>query len=351
MPIFTVQSDRVASAVFVVTRRRLINAILLLAACVLVFSAGFTVIGMNERPGVPLAEQFAEGLWFTLNLVSTVGSLPELSVAQQIWAGITIVIGLGAVLHWFALLQALFHTDMAQLFERRKMQRRLQAMSNHIVVCGFGRVGTAVAKELSKHGVPLLVLDVNPTAISRADELGYTAIEGDCTDEQTLAAASLKQARGLIATLDRDAANVFVILMAREIQPRLRIVTRAERPESHSTLHRAGANRVIVPGELAAQQLSHLMLKPIVSEFIAAATGEGAFDFAELEVKDHPRFQGRTLRELDLPGRAEAIIISIVGEGGKQRFNPGADERLEAGDTLILVCREGGLERIAQLET
>jgi voltage-gated potassium channel len=222
-------------------------------------------------------------------------------------------------------------------------------MKDHIVVCGYGRVGRAVASELSRHGTPLVVIDSDPEVVGRGDEDGHTAIQGDCTEDHTLRAASIEHARGLIAALETDAANVYLILMARELQPKLRIVSRAELSETRNRLLRAGADRVIAPSELAAHQLSHLMLKPLVSEFVAAATGEGEFDFAEMEVSNHPQLQDKSLGDLDLPGRAEAIVISVVTESGQHEFNPRSDRVLKSGDTLVLVCREGGLPRIEAL--
>jgi voltage-gated potassium channel len=154
----------------------------------------------------------------------------------------------------------------------------------------------------------------------------------------------------LIAALESDAANVYLILMARELQPHLRIVSRAELSETRPRLMRAGADRVIAPSDIAAQQLSQLMLKPHVSEFVATATEKGGgYDFAEMKVAQHPHLHEKTLGELDLSGRAEAIVISVVTEGGKLEFNPRADRVLKSGDTLVLVCREGGLERIESL--
>jgi Trk K+ transport system NAD-binding subunit len=116
-----------------------------------------------------------------------------------------------------------------------------------------------------------------------------------------------------------------------------------------SPAERAGADRVIVPSQLAALQLSHLMLKPIVCEFVAAATGEGEFDFAEIPVADHPALAGNTLAQLDLPGNYEAIVISIVAESGDHEFSPRPDRKLTTGDTLLLVCREGGIDRLARI--
>jgi voltage-gated potassium channel len=349
VPVYTVQSDRVGSVVLRGLRRRFLRALTILAAVVVVIAMGFFAIDVAQDPQGSLRDHSFEAVWNTLNLVSTVGSLTRVSPLERAWGMLAIIVGLGAALYGFGTLQALFHGDVARLLERRKMQKTLHETKGHIVVCGYGRVGQAVAAELRRQEAPLIVVDGDSQAVARADEDGHTAVQGDCGDEQTLRDAMIKHARGLIAALGSDAANVYLILMARELQPGLRILARAERSETRDRLLRAGANRAVAPSDLAAQQLSHLMLRPVVSEFVAAASGEGEFDFAEMELADHPRMQGKTLGELDLPRRAEAIVISIVTEKGRQEFNPPAERALASGDTLVLVCREGAPERIAGL--
>jgi voltage-gated potassium channel len=347
--VYTVQPDAVAASVFRSLRQRFLNALLFMALVTAVIVLGFFTISSVQEPGRSWNERWFEAVWNTLNLVSTVGSLTLASPLERAWGMLAIVIGLGAVLYGFGTLMALFTGDVARMLERRKMRRKLDDMKDHIVVCGYGRVGRAVASDLRRHGARLVAIDSDSRAVTLANEDGHTAVQGDCTEDHTLRAASIEHARGLIAALECDAANVYLILMARELQPRLRVVSRAELSETRARLLRAGADRVIAPSELAAHQLSHLMLKPLVSEFVAAATGEGEFDFAEMELSDHPHLQEKTLGDLDLPGRAEAIVISVVTEAGQHEFNPRSDRVLKPGDTLVLVCREGGLPRIEAL--
>ncbi|MHC4129919.1 MAG: potassium channel family protein [Planctomycetota bacterium] len=349
MPVYTVQPDAVAATVFRSLRRRFLNALLLMALVTAVIVLGFFTIGAVQKPDADWGNHWFEAVWNTLNLVSTVGSLTLASPLERAWGMLAIVIGLGAVLYGFGTLMAMFTGDVARMLERRKMRRKLHEMKDHIVVCGYGRVGRAVASDLRRHGASLVVIDSDSRAVTIAHDDGHTAVQGDCTEDHTLRESSIDTARGLIAALKSDATNVYLILMAREIQPELRILARAERSETRKRLLRAGADRVIAPSDLAAHQLSHLMLKPLVSEFVAAATGEGEYDFAEMEVAQHPRLQEKALGDLDLPGRAEAIVISVVTESGQHEFNPRSERVLKAGDTLVLVCREGGLKQIEAL--
>ena len=149
MPIYTVQPDRVATGVLRSLRRRFFTALALLALCIAMFTLGFFVLDLVGHREGTWARRGFDALWNTLNLVSTVGSLStDLTLLERGWALLTIVIGLGAVLYGFGSLQALFHGDVARLIERHRMQRTLQEFENHIVVCGYGRVGRAAAAEL-----------------------------------------------------------------------------------------------------------------------------------------------------------------------------------------------------------
>lgn len=348
MPIYTAQHDRSTEDFIRSLRVRFFGALGALIVTVVISTSGFVLLGRHQGS---LLDQIFLGFWDTLNLVSTVGSLHQnMTPAERAWSMLIIIIGLGAVLYGFGTVQGLFHSgDVRRYYMRRTMQKKLDEVSGHIVLCGYGNVGREVAEQVRNAGRKLIVIDVDEDAATHADDHGFLVIQADCTDEETLREAGVDRASGLIATLDNDAANVYLILLAREKNPDLRIVSRSDKGETRSTLRRAGADRVIVPGETAAIQLSHLILKPRVSEFIAAAYGEGEFDFAEVAVLDHPNLAGKTLRTLDLPRKVEAIVIAIIDEEGRQTFNPSAEYEIKPTDVMILVCRMGVIERLDSL--
>ncbi|MCB9841833.1 MAG: TrkA family potassium uptake protein [Phycisphaeraceae bacterium] len=326
--------------------RRFGRAMVFLVVTVVVGAVGFAVLA--DR-GDPIGERALDGLWDTLNVVSTVGALPEFTDAQRIWAMCVIVFGLGAVLYGFGSMQALLHGgEINQWMERRKMEKTLESTRGHLVLCGYGEVGRAVGRTARaiEPRISVVVVDRDERAASRAEADGFLVILGDCAEEGVLARAGAERARGVIATLDRDEANVYLCLTVREMNRHARIVTRASRDEVRGVLRRAGADRVIVPGELAALQLSHLMLRPKATEFVAAAIGGGEYEFVEVPAKEHPGLVGKSLRELNFPNAADALVVSIVSEGGQQVFNPSADREVGGGDTLVVVCKVGGLARI-----
>lgn len=350
MPIYIVQDDRVGAEVLRELRRRFALALGALAITIAISSIGFTLLDSANTDVMSISDRAFEGLWKTLNVVSTVGWLGELSHAEKAWSILVIIFGLGAVLYGFGSLQAMLHRgELLGLLVRRRMQKNFEQLKDHIIVAGYGHVGMAAAAELKRHNTSVVVIDKDDDAVAHADEQGFLVVKADATDENVLHQAGVERATGLISTLDSDAANVYLILMVREMQPKLRIVARAERHETRSRLLRAGADQAIVPGELAAQKLSHLMLKPMVSEFITSAIGEGDYDFAQVQVADHPHLAGKTLADLNLPEKAETIVISIISGKGEQEFNPRAQRQLDKGDTLLVVCREDGPERIAKL--
>ena len=345
MAIYTIQSDRKTEVFVQNLRRRALVAVSILVSTVLLSTLGFVLLGEHEGS---LLQRAFYAFWDTLNLVSTVGSLhTDLTNTERAWALLIIVVGLGAVLYGFGIMQNLLQSgEVLHFYARKKMHKTLENLSDHIVLCGYGGVGRTVAMDLEKAGLLLVVIDNNPEMIKIADEHGFLAIQGDCTDEETLRQAGVDRAAGLIATLDHDPANVYLILLAREQNPGLRIVSRAEKSESRTTLLRAGADRVIVPGEIAALQLSHLILKPIVSEIIAASTVEGDLDFAEIAVTKYPEFIGKSLLELSLPQTAEVIVISIIDVDGNHVFNPPENRVVQDSDTLLVVSKAGGIDQI-----
>ena len=347
--IYTVQSDREAEEFVRSLFRRFFYSLATLLAIVLVSTIGLVLFGRD--PDHTLARRIYYAFWDTLNLITTVGDIDQnLTTGQRAWAILIIVFGLGTVLTAFSTLQGLLLGGaVRRQFARRKMQRQLHDMSHHIILCGYGHVGREVARRIRRAGRQLLVIDRDEAAAVAADADGCFVIRADCTNEDTLREAGIGGAAGLIVTLDSDASNVYLILIARELRPDLRIVTRGEREESRRTLRRAGADRVIVPGESAGHQLSQLILKPRFSEFLRASLDEGEYDFAEIELAEHPALHNKSLRELNLPNRAQTIVITVIDGTGKQEFSPSADRVLRADDTLLVVCKEGARQRLTQL--
>jgi voltage-gated potassium channel len=328
-------------------RQRAFYSVLVLAGVVFVGAAGFDILG-GERT------EYWTGLWDTLNIISTVGSLPQMTRPEQAWAIVVIVVGLSTFLYLYGnVLTLLFSGEVMRVYERRKMERRIDALTNHYVICGYGNTGRVLATELAQAGRPLVVVDREEKNVEDAVTDGHLAVQGDCTQDNVLLAAGLDRARAAVAALNSDSANVFVTLSARQLNPRLHIVSRADEEATVSKLERAGADRVAVPGRIAAMQMSHMLLKPAVTDFIIDAMRGIEFDMRELRVEDFPWMAGRSLIDLNLPREYQIIVVALYkhgehGQRGHYEFNPSPSAELNADDTLVVVCEPEAYEKLQQ---
>ncbi|MCK4871883.1 MAG: potassium channel protein [Phycisphaerales bacterium] len=348
MSSFPVISGRGSPTTATDLKRRVVYSVLLLVLVVVVGAAGFDWLGGDK------VDFWPDGLWDTFNIISTVGSLPDLRPVEQGWAMFVIIVGLSSFLYLYGnLLTLLFSGEVMRVFERRKMERLIESLSNHVVLCGFGNTGRVIAAQLAGKNVPFVVVDQKEEAVDDAAEKGYMSMLGDCTQDAVLSEAGLERSRALVATLDCDASNVFVTLTARGLNPKLHIVARAEEETTISKLERAGANRVAVPGRIAAMQMSHMLLKPAVTDFIIDAMRGTEFEMRQLAAADFPWMVGKTLVELNLPREHQIIVIARyhAPEGGQRAaytFNPSPDVRLSEDDTLVVVCQPEAYERLVK---
>ena len=286
-----------------------------------------------------MASQIIEGLWDTLNLVSTVGNLDELTTGQKIWGMIVITIGLGAVLYGFSTMQGLIHgKDVYRQWEQKKMKQKLDALHNHVVVCGYGHVGKRTAEELAKANMDVVIIEHNEHAAEEASDAGFLAIEADVTDGDTpLQHAQIGNALGLIAALPEDSLNVYVCMVARELNNNLHIIARGERESSRQWLKRAGANDVVIPGESAANLLASLLTSPHLHEFFAQIACRGEHTMIEVSLREHPEIEGKTLDELAIHRHHSGVVMSVRSGNGEHQFNPPSDRTLSKEDAILIL--------------
>ena len=215
------------------------------------------------------------------------------------------------------------------------MQDRIAGMSGHYVVCGFGRVGATVARELEDSGRGVVVVDILAESIERARAAGYLVVEGDATTEDTLLAAGIERAVGLVATIDEDVYNVYVVLSARTLNPGLFIVGRANLPAAEARLKRAGADRVVSPYRMAGHRLAELAVRPAVSDYIDAALSRAQLSFSieEVRVTAGGPLEDRTVGDLLERG---IFTLAVVRGPGEWDAHPPAERRLQIGEELIL---------------
>ena len=225
------------------------------------------------------------------------------------------------------------------------MAERVADLRGHYILCGYGRVGSTVARELVHSGQKLVVIDILAESLDRASHDGHLVVQGDATSDDTLKLAGIERARGLVATIDSDANNVYVTLSARAINPGLFIVGRANAVGAEAKLTQAGADRVVSPYTMAGRRMAELAIRPRVADFIDAALSHGdlRFSMEELEIAAGGPLDGRTVAQLRDDG---IFTLAIVHGGTDYEPNPPPDRVLVAGESLVV---SGSTERLTAL--
>ncbi len=280
-----------------------------------------------------------DGLYMTAITLTTVGykEVRELDALGRAWTILVALAGVGII---FGTVGIVAETFVAEAISGRREQRRMSEavarLRNHIILCGYGRVGATVARELEHAGVPVVVIDAVAGSVEVAAREGHLVVEGDATHDDVLIAAGVSQARALITAVDTDATNVYVTLSARSLNPKLFIVARANDEGSDSKLRQAGADRVVSPYTRAGRQIAELATRPRVADFIdfALSHGQLSFSIEELEVVAGGPLAGQTIGALTARG---IHAMAVVTHGPRQfETNPPMDRVLEPGDQLIV---------------
>jgi voltage-gated potassium channel len=292
----------------------------------------------------------SDALFMTITTMTTVGfrEIHPLSDAGRLWTMGVAVAGVAVIFSSVGIVAEYFVVEVTSgRREAKRMADAVGKLRNHYILCGFGRVGTTVARELVHSGLQVVVIDTVPESLGRARRQGFLEVEGDATEEATLRAAGIERARGLITTIDSDAHNVYVILSARAINPNLFVVARANTADAETRLIQAGASRVVSPYTMAGHRLAELATRPRVVDFIDAALshGELAFSMEEVEVITGTPLEGATAGSLHETG---VYVLAIVTGAKSYEANPAAGRVLKAGETLIV---SGSVPRLRELRS
>jgi voltage-gated potassium channel len=236
------------------------------------------------------------------------------------------------------------------LAERRR-RRTIEQLSDHYIICGYGRVGRRVAAEFRESGIDYVVLDFSPSAITAARESGDLFVEGTGTEDEDLEAAGLLTARGLVASSDSDADNLYITLSARNARPDLLIVARASDEDAARKLRLAGADRVVQPYSTAGKEMAKLVLRPQVAAFldIVSTSGGPELRFEEIEVRESCEHAGESIRDLRVREQTGAMIVALRKRDGTFDTTPSPDAVLEIGDVMIAAGTPDELRRLEEL--
>ena len=324
----------------------------------------FAVLCVVVTAGTTIFHILGEGRWawfdclyMTVITLSTVGfaevlpGIAEVPMARA-WTVVLILLGSGSIVYFASTLTALFlEGDLGGLLRRKAMQRRIEALKDHVLVCGFGITGMHVVDELSASAIPYVIVDLDEVRLERlrevrGDEVLY--VVGDATVDGTLQSAGIERARGVIAALHEDKDNLFVTITARALNPEARIVAKAIEFASEAKLLRAGADAVVSPNLLGGRRLAAELVRPSVVHFFEHVVQRHhmAFHIEEVELPEHSFLVGKTLRESKIREVSNALVIAVRNAEGELQYTPQAEHRLEAKSTLILM---GQIEALIML--
>jgi len=315
--------------------RRVRQGALLVGAVFVVAVVGHYFI--TDRP-------LLESIYWTVITVSTTGfsNRPPSGVGpgEQLFTIAVIIVGTVSLGYTVGvLLQAAIEGQIEKALGVRRMTRDIGRLNNHVVICGFGRIGQYLAERLQRQELSVVVVDSDSGAVAEAKERGFLCVEGDATNEDVLIEAGLKRAHTLVVALHSDANNVFLTLTARNLCPELNILARGELPATEKKLMQAGANQVVLPAVIGAHHMADLIMRPHAASLMYGVGHQASLDadMAELEIPPDSPLAGKTIRDAGTRQKDDVLIVSVRRPDGEQIFNPHADVDFRAGDTLVVI--------------
>ena len=297
---------------------------------------------------------FLDGLYMTVITITTVGysEVVPMNPSTKIFTIVLILVGVSFVLYVFGrITETVVEGGLRRIYGRMNMEKKIGQLQNHYIVCGFGRIGKVICRELVRNGKTLVIIENDPHEIEALKEEAFLYIDGDASDDKVLQKAGIERASGLIAVVSTDAANVYIILSARGLNPNLFILARSSAEKNAETkLIRAGANKVISPYYIGATRMAQLLVRPTVIDFIdlTVHAGELGLRLEEMRVSRESVLCDKTLQDSGLRKEYDLIVVAIKRVEGKMLFNPTPQTTILPGDTLILL---GDYQNIKELES
>jgi voltage-gated potassium channel len=294
-----------------------------------------------------------DSLYMSAQTVTTVGygDVTPRTFYGRLFAIIFMLAGVGVVL--FALtttVQTIVQTELIAAFGQRRRSHKMSKLRNHFIVCGAGRVGSHLMRNLLGSADTFIMIEKDPQKVAELTDMGVSVLVRDATLEETLREAGVERARGLAACLPDDADNVYVVLTARDLNPQLHIVARAAEEQAEAKLIRAGANRVVAPTIIGGHRMAVALTKPAVDDFIDSITANKlGLVFEQLEVDAASTLVGYKLRETNIRSEHDIVIVSIRRISGQILFNPSGETVIEAGDMLIAIGEAESIMKLSSL--
>jgi voltage-gated potassium channel len=307
------------------------------------------VVGIRYFEGYSILNAF----WYTTESLTTVGfgDFVPVTVGGKIFMMVMLPVGIGYVLYVLSNgIAMIVEGRVSDVLGRQKMQRKINQLENHILICGAGRVGAEVIYNLKQDQTPFVIIESDHGVVQEFMDQGLLIMEGDATSDEILIGAGIHKARGIIAALPSDADNVFITLTAKELNPGIIVVARANRRDSESKLIRAGADRVVAPEALGGRRMATSILRPATVQFVDTIMyGQGkGIEIEEISVSDNSSLCQQTMRQAAIRDHTGATVIAIVRQG-EITVIPGVDESIQPQDILIGIGLRKQLAKLEQL--
>lgn len=326
-------------------RQRLLTVLAFLVA---LWTVG--VVGYMVLEGWSLME----ALYMTAISLTTVGygEVRPLTVGGRIFTIILLSLGVGFFFYALGVLaEAAVEGHLKGIWERRRMEKAIAALSHHFVVCGFGRIGRTICREISERKIPVVVVENDPKTIEGVRQSGVPYVEGDATHDEILVRAGVERARGVICVLHTDADNVYVTLTARSLKPGLLIVARADDANAEKRMMQAGADRVICPYEIGARRMALAVLRPTVTEFLDLAVHSTTLNLSieQVEIDIGSSLDGFSLKDAAVRQMTGTTILAVQQMDDEMVVSPGPDYVVKGGDIVVALGDAGGLKALRGL--
>ena len=324
---------------------KIIRGITIFIIIIATGTAGYMVI-----EGLP----FFESLYMTVITITTVGfgEVRKLSVPGRVFTIILIFFGMGIIVYIVGLwTQAIVELQLSTFIGRRKLGLQIKNIKDHYIVCGFGRIGKVICRELKSKNIPVLVIDNKPETRELLEAESIPYIIDDATSEDILLEAGIARARGLISVVASDSDNLFITLTARGLNPSTFIIARADDEKSEKKLKRAGADKVFLPYIIGGHKMAQSITKPAVTDFLefTVHNRDMGLEMEELNVSKDSRLNRLKLRDSGIRQEMDIIIVAIRKKTGEMAFNPSSETLIEAGDTLIALGKNDDLSRLGKI--
>lgn len=324
-------------------RTNLIYSAAAMAVIMVVFTLGYRMAGWS----------WGDSFYMVVITVFSVGFgevMPVTDPWLRAWTIAMIIFGCtGTIFITGTLVQWLTQAQIDRALGGKRMENEIEKLSNHAIICGCGRIGRMIARQLEAGRIPFVIVDRSQERVAEAKECGWLTLQGEATDEAFLRTAGIARARVLATVLPDDAANVFITLSARNMNPSIQIIARGEVPATERKLLQAGADKVVLPAHIGADRIAYLILHPNAREILGEKTkdrlafehhlDELGLDVEEIEIGPGSPWLQRTIGEVESEAAGRFLVVAIVRKEGGTDVNPGPKATLLPGDALVVMKR------------